>query len=73
MKYLKHRSLMTCHNCRTESKRHGRDRKGNQRYQCRQCAKTFLEPREKPLDDIYLPVEKADTILEDAVRGHQRS
>ena len=34
---------MTCHNCRTECKRKGRDRKGNQRYQCRQCSEPFLE------------------------------
>ena len=35
---------MTCHSCRIECKRKGRDRKGNQRYQCRQCRKTFTEP-----------------------------
>ena len=38
---------MTCHSCRIECKRHGRDRKGNQRFKCRQCSKTFLEPQEK--------------------------
>jgi transposase-like protein/IS1 family transposase len=54
---------MTCHNCRIECKRHGRDRKGNQRYQCRQCSKTFLEPQEKPLEGMYLPVEKAEMVL----------
>ncbi len=30
---------MTCHNCRIECKRHGKDRKGYQRYQCHQCRK----------------------------------
>ncbi len=44
---------MTCHNCRIECKRKGRDRKGNQRYQCRQCSKFFLEPREDHLDGMY--------------------
>ena len=54
---------MTCHNCRSECKRHGRDRKGNQRFQCRQCSKTFLEPQDKPLEGMYLPLDKAELIL----------
>ena len=54
---------MTCHNCRTECKRDGRDRKGNQRYQCRQCSKVFLEPREDHLDGMYVPIEKAELVL----------
>lgn len=64
---------MTCHNCRIEAKRHGRDRKGNQRYQCRQCSKTFLEPREKPLDGMYLPIEKAEMILRLLLEGNSVS
>jgi transposase-like protein len=66
---LKRRFTMTCHNCRIECKRHGRDRKGNQRYQCRQCSKTSLEPQEKPLEGMYLPLEKAETILRFLVEG----
>ena len=64
---------MTCHNCRTEAKRHGRDRKGNQRYKCQQCSKTFLEPREKPLDGMYLPIEKAEAILRMLLEGNSVS
>lgn len=64
---------MTCHNCRIEAKRHGRDRKGNQRYQCRQCSKTFLEPRDKPLDGMYLPIEKAELILKMLLEGNSVS
>ncbi len=60
---------MTCHNCRIECKRKGKDRKGNQRYQCRQCSKTFQEPREKPLEGMYLPVEKAEQVLKLLVEG----
>ena len=45
---------MTCHSCRIECKRKGRDRKGSQRFQCRQCSKTFLEPQAKPLEGMYL-------------------
>lgn len=64
---------MTCHNCRTECKRHGKDRKGNHRYQCRQCSKTFLEPREKPLDGMYLPIERAELILKMLLEGNSVS
>lgn len=60
---------MTCHNCRIECKRKGRDRKGNQRFQCRQCSKTFLEPREKPLEGMYLPIEKGEMVLRLLLEG----
>jgi len=43
---------VTCHFCRIECKRKGRDRKGTQRYQCRQCSKTFLEPQADHLDNF---------------------
>lgn len=60
---------MICHSCRIEAKKHGKDRKGNQRFKCQQCSKTFLEPREKPLDRMYLPMEKAEMILGMLVEG----
>jgi len=64
---------VTCHNCRSECKRHGRDRKGNQRFQCRQCSKTFLEPQDKPLEGMYLPLDKAELILKLMVDGNSLS
>jgi len=64
---------MTCHSCRIECKRHGRDRKGNQRFQCRQCSKTFLAPQEKPLDGMYLPMEKAELVLKLLLEGNSVS
>jgi transposase-like protein/IS1 family transposase len=64
---------MTCHNCRTECKRKGYDRKGNQRYQCRQCSKTFLEPREDHLDGMYVPIEKAELVLSMLLEGNSVS
>jgi transposase-like protein/IS1 family transposase len=64
---------VTCHNCRTECKRHGKDRKGNQRFKCRQCSKTFLEPRESPLDGMYLPIEKAELVLKLLLEGNSVS
>ena len=64
---------MTCHNCRTECKRKGYDRKGNQRYQCRQCSKTFLEPRADHLDGMYMPIEKAELVLSMLLEGNSVS
>jgi transposase-like protein/IS1 family transposase len=60
---------VTCHNCRIECKRKGKDRKGNQRYQCRQCSKTFQEPQEKPLEGMYTTLDKAERILALLVEG----
>jgi len=64
---------VTCHNCKSQCKRHGRDRKGTQRYKCQQCAKTFLEPREDHLDGMYLPIEKADLVLSMLLEGNSVS
>jgi transposase-like protein/IS1 family transposase len=64
---------LTCHNCRIECKRKGRDRKGTQRYQCRQCSKTFLEPRQDHLDGMHLPIEKAEMILKMLLEGNSLS
>lgn len=64
---------MTCHNCRIECKRKGRNRKGNQRYQCRQCSKWFQEPREDHLDGMYLPIEKAEMVLRLLLEGNSVS
>jgi transposase-like protein/IS1 family transposase len=60
---------MTCHNCHAECKRFGKDRKGNQRFRCRQCSKTFLEPRKKPLEGMYTPMEEAEQVLKMLVEG----
>jgi transposase-like protein/IS1 family transposase len=60
---------VTCHNCRIECKRKGRDRCGRQRYQCRQCSKTFLEAQEKPLDGMYLPMDRAEMVLKLLLEG----
>jgi len=64
---------MTCPTCQTECKGHGYDRKGNQRYQCRQCRKTYQEPRNTPLDGMYLPIEKAEMILRMLLEGNSVS
>lgn len=60
---------MTCHNCETKAKRFGKDRKGKQRYRCNTCSKTFTEYEDKPLDNMYLPLDKAVTVLSMLLEG----
>jgi len=59
---------MTCHNCRTQCKKFGRDRKGNQRHRCRQCGKTYSDRRER-LEGTYLPPQKITSIIRLLVEG----
>jgi len=60
---------MVCHNCQTEAKKHGKSRQGIQRFRCRACSKTFIEPQTKPLDTMRLSVEKAINVLSLLVEG----
>ena len=60
---------MTCHNCRLEAKRFGKHRNGLQRYRCAQCGKTYTEPREKPLEGMTIPQDKALLALRLLVEG----
>ena len=60
---------MTCHNCNSACKRSGKHRNGLQRYRCSQCRKTFTEDHAQPLDDMRLPMDKAESILKLLVEG----
>ncbi|MDQ6788858.1 MAG: hypothetical protein M3033_18805 [Acidobacteriota bacterium] len=60
---------MTCHNCETLAKRFGKDRKGKQRYRCNTCSKTFTEYEDKPLEGMYLPMDKAVLVLSMLLEG----
>jgi transposase-like protein len=50
---------MQCEACQVPAKKMGRDRKGNQRYICRTCRKTFSERPDRPLGDMRLPLDRA--------------
>src|SRR6516165_1395557 len=54
---------MLCPTCQTEGRRFGKDRYGNQRFQCQPCKKTFSDRPAKPLDEMRLPLAKAVTVL----------
>ena len=60
---------MTCHNCQIAAKKFGKDRKGNQRYKCNQCRRTFQELTEKPLGVMRISIDKAETILKLMLEG----
>src|SRR5581483_11636279 len=60
---------MQCPTCQSEARKFGKDRLGNQRYQCLTCRKTFSEPREKPLDEMLLPLDKAIHCLQLLTEG----
>jgi transposase-like protein/IS1 family transposase len=60
---------MTCHYCRNTCKRFGKHRNGLQRFRCNQCAKTFTEEHERPLDDMRLPMDQAVSVLKLLLEG----
>jgi len=60
---------MTCPTCNKSAKRFGKDRKGNQRYRCLSCSKTFQEPRVKILDKMTLADDKALSVLSHLIEG----
>lgn len=60
---------MNCPTCQNEARRFGKDRKGNQRFQCLTCKKTFSEPHAKPLGEMTLSEEKALSVLHHLVEG----
>lgn len=61
---------MNCTSCQsTNFKRFGKDRKGNQRYRCLSCNKTFSQPKDKPLGSMYLAEDKAEMCLKLLLEG----
>ena len=61
---------MNCPTCQSEARRFGKDKKGQQRFQCLTCKKTFIEPQDKPLDNMRLPMDKALLVLNLLVEGN---
>lgn len=54
---------MQCPQCQTEGRKFGRDRYGNQRYQCLTCRKTFSDRPARPLGEMRLPLDRAVEVL----------
>lgn len=57
--------------CTHESyKRHGRDRKGQQRYRCRNCGTTWTEERTRPLGTMRISLDRAVMCLRLLLEGN---
>jgi transposase-like protein/IS1 family transposase len=66
---MKGEKKMNCPTCNTPAKKFGKDRNGLQRFRCPTCKKTFLEPHERPLGEMRLPLEKAISVIQHLVEG----
>jgi transposase-like protein/IS1 family transposase len=62
--------MMNCQKCNGETKRFGKDRKGQQRYRCLSCKVTFIDPQIKRVDGMLLPQDKALLCLQLLVEGN---
>ena len=60
---------MVCHNCELKAKRSGKTAKGIQRFKCVPCKRTFVDNSEKPLGNMYLPLDKAVMVLKMLLEG----
>jgi len=61
---------MLCPTCQQQGRKFGRDRRGNQRYQCQACSKTFSDHPARPLDEMRLPLDKALLCLQLLTEGN---
>jgi transposase-like protein/IS1 family transposase len=60
---------MQCPACQNEARKFGKDRDGNQRFQCLTCRKTFADRPARPLGDMRLDVDKALQVIKLLVEG----
>ncbi len=62
--------MYPCQACQAPSKKMGKDRKGNQRFRCLTCRKSFSERPARPLGSMQLPLDKALLCLHMLVEGN---
>ncbi len=60
---------MQCPTCQTEGRKFGKDRAGNQRFQCPTCRKTFSQRPARPLGKMRLTPDKALQVLQLLLEG----
>jgi len=60
---------MLCPRCQSPARKFGKDRKGNQRYQCKPCVFTFSETVRKPLGEMRISFDKAALCLKLLLEG----
>jgi transposase-like protein/IS1 family transposase len=54
------------HEC---TKKHGKDRSGNQRFRCKDCGATFIEERPRPLGNMQIEIDSACMALKMLLEG----
>lgn len=59
---------MNCPDCNSLPKKHGKDRKGNQRFRCLACGKTYTA--NERLENKNLPIEKIELVIKLLVEGN---
>jgi len=52
-----------------ETQKHGKDRKGNQRYKCKACGATFSQMRPQPIGNLRISLRDASTVLSLLLEG----
>src|SRR5437867_4092690 len=67
---LRKEHKMNCQSCQGKTKRFGKDRKGNQRFRCLSCGKTFSEIQPRLLGRMTLAEDKAINCLKLLVEGN---
>lgn len=60
---------MICPACQNEARKFGKDRDGNQRFQCLTCKKTFADRPARLLGDMRITVEQAEKVLQLLLEG----
>jgi transposase-like protein len=60
---------MKCPKCQQEGRKFGKDRHGNQRFQCLACRKTFSDRPVNPLKEMRLSLDKAIHVLKLLTEG----
>ncbi|QEL16463.1 IS1/IS1595 family N-terminal zinc-binding domain-containing protein [Limnoglobus roseus] len=60
---------MLCPTCQIEARKFGKDRHGNQRFQCLTCKKTFSDKPASPLGDMRLDLDAAEQCLNLLLEG----
>lgn len=56
--------------CNHENRtKHGKDRKGNQRWKCNACGVTFTSNEQRPLGDMRTPLDRAAIVLNMLLEG----
>ena len=61
---------LACPACKVPPRKHGKDAKGDQRYQCPVCKKTVTDVPAGPLGHMRLPLDKAVLCLQLIVEGN---